>query len=160
MSCFVFFGTQNNQAWLSAIICIRYAIVAKWAEQRGLAFTNYTNLSAQPEVYQAIRARSHHRFQYVALVFVSFAHATISYGIPWLAALEDLHGNKLTSREESAKGDHKLQKRQRSPTAEPGKSKRKVTTWLQMIRRSSLRDNGSWTVRRCRSHSIQRSDTG
>ncbi|MCG9775055.1 long-chain fatty acid--CoA ligase, partial [Vibrio diabolicus] len=25
------------------------------AEQRGLAFTNYTNLSAQPEVYQAIR---------------------------------------------------------------------------------------------------------
>ncbi|NMS07824.1 long-chain fatty acid--CoA ligase, partial [Vibrio parahaemolyticus] len=29
--------------------------VAKWAEQRGLAFTNYTNLSAQPEVYQAIR---------------------------------------------------------------------------------------------------------
>ncbi|MGY5737287.1 AMP-binding protein [Vibrio antiquarius] len=45
----------KGRPWLSAIICIRYAIVAKWAEQRGLAFTNYTNLSAQPEVYQAIR---------------------------------------------------------------------------------------------------------
>ncbi len=45
----------KDRPWLSAIICIRYAIVAKWAEQRGIAFTNYTNLSAQPEVYQAIR---------------------------------------------------------------------------------------------------------
>ncbi|MBA5763155.1 long-chain fatty acid--CoA ligase [Vibrio sp. 404] len=45
----------KEKPWLSAIICIRYAIVAKWAEQKGLAFTNYTNLSAQPEVYQAIR---------------------------------------------------------------------------------------------------------
>ncbi|EGQ8102817.1 long-chain fatty acid--CoA ligase [Vibrio parahaemolyticus] len=45
----------KGRPWLSAIICIRYAIVAKWAEQKGIAFTNYTNLSAQPEVYQAIR---------------------------------------------------------------------------------------------------------
>ncbi|EJG1714689.1 long-chain fatty acid--CoA ligase [Vibrio parahaemolyticus] len=45
----------KDRPWLSAIICIRYAIVAKWAEQKGIAFTNYTNLSAQPEVYRAIR---------------------------------------------------------------------------------------------------------
>ncbi|EHH1044169.1 long-chain fatty acid--CoA ligase [Vibrio parahaemolyticus] len=45
----------KGRPWLSAIICIRYAIVAKWAEQKGIAFTNYANLSAQPEVYQAIR---------------------------------------------------------------------------------------------------------
>ncbi|ELB2106290.1 long-chain fatty acid--CoA ligase [Vibrio parahaemolyticus] len=45
----------KGRPWLSAIICIRYAIVAKWAEQKGIAFTNYTNLSSQPEVYQAIR---------------------------------------------------------------------------------------------------------
>ncbi|EHC7287122.1 long-chain fatty acid--CoA ligase [Vibrio parahaemolyticus] len=45
----------KDRPWLSAIICIRYAIVAKWAEQKGIAFTNYTNLSSQPEVYQAIR---------------------------------------------------------------------------------------------------------
>lgn len=45
----------KGRPWLSAIICIRYAIVAKWAEQKGIAFTNYTNLSSQSEVYQAIR---------------------------------------------------------------------------------------------------------
>ncbi|EJG1860217.1 long-chain fatty acid--CoA ligase [Vibrio parahaemolyticus] len=45
----------KGRPWLSAIICIRYAIVAKLAEQKGIAFTNYTNLSSQPEVYQAIR---------------------------------------------------------------------------------------------------------
>ncbi len=45
----------KGRPWLSAIVCIRYAIVAKWAEQRGIAFTNYTNLSAHPEVYQVIR---------------------------------------------------------------------------------------------------------
>ncbi|NVC95074.1 long-chain fatty acid--CoA ligase [Vibrio natriegens] len=45
----------KDRPWLSAIICIRYAIVAKWAEKKGIAFTNYTNLSAQPEVYKAIR---------------------------------------------------------------------------------------------------------
>ncbi len=40
---------------MSAIICIRYEIVAKWAEQRGIAFTNYINLSAQPEIYKLIQ---------------------------------------------------------------------------------------------------------
>jgi len=41
---------------LAAIICIRFSIVAKWAEQQGLGFTNYSNLSCQPEVYQKIRS--------------------------------------------------------------------------------------------------------
>src|SRR5699024_5294141 len=41
--------------YLAAMICIRYGIVAKWAEQRGISFTNYTNLSAQPQVYAMIR---------------------------------------------------------------------------------------------------------
>ncbi len=45
----------RDLAYLSAMICIRWSIVAKWAEQRGLAFTNYTNLSAQPEVYALLR---------------------------------------------------------------------------------------------------------
>lgn len=40
--------------FLSSMICIRYSIMAKWAEQRGIAFTNYTNLSAQPEIYDMI----------------------------------------------------------------------------------------------------------
>ncbi|MCO5100629.1 MAG: long-chain fatty acid--CoA ligase [Burkholderiaceae bacterium] len=45
----------HDKPFLAAIICIRYQIVAKWAEQRGIAFTNYTNLSAQPQVYALLR---------------------------------------------------------------------------------------------------------
>ncbi len=45
----------HDKPYLTTIICIRYSIVAKWAEQRGIAFTNYTNLSARPEVYQLLR---------------------------------------------------------------------------------------------------------
>ena len=40
---------------LSAIICIRFDIVAKWAEQRNIAFTNYINLSAQDEIYELLQ---------------------------------------------------------------------------------------------------------
>ncbi|MCS4504142.1 long-chain fatty acid--CoA ligase [Arhodomonas aquaeolei] len=46
----------HERPYLAAMICIRYGIMAKWAEQRGVAFTNYTNLSAQPEVYDLIRS--------------------------------------------------------------------------------------------------------
>jgi long-chain acyl-CoA synthetase len=45
----------HDRPFLSTIICIRYSIVSKWAEQRGIAFTNYTNLSAQPQVYALLR---------------------------------------------------------------------------------------------------------
>ncbi|HEB95180.1 MAG TPA: long-chain fatty acid--CoA ligase [Sedimenticola thiotaurini] len=44
----------HDKPFLTAIVCIRYGIVAKWAEQRGIAFTNYTNLSAQDAVYDLI----------------------------------------------------------------------------------------------------------
>src|SRR5699024_8864392 len=44
----------HRRPYLAAIICYRYGIVAKWAERRGLAFTNYTNLSAQPRIYAMI----------------------------------------------------------------------------------------------------------
>lgn len=39
---------------VAAILCIRFPMVAKWAEARGLAFTSYTNLAARPEVYDLI----------------------------------------------------------------------------------------------------------
>jgi long-chain acyl-CoA synthetase len=45
----------DGRPYLSAILCIRYEIVAKWAEQRDIAFTNYINLSAQPTIYDLIR---------------------------------------------------------------------------------------------------------
>ncbi len=45
----------HERPYLAAIVCIRYSIVSKWAEQRGIAFTNYTNLSAQPQVRDLLR---------------------------------------------------------------------------------------------------------
>ncbi len=45
----------HGHPYLTAMICIRFDIVAKWAEKRGIAFTNYINLSAQEEVYRRIR---------------------------------------------------------------------------------------------------------
>ena len=41
----------KDKPYLSAIICIRFSIVSKWAEQQGFSFTNYTSLAALPEVY-------------------------------------------------------------------------------------------------------------
>ncbi|AVM74487.1 long-chain fatty acid--CoA ligase [Magnetospirillum gryphiswaldense] len=45
-----------EKPYLSALVCIRYSIVSKWAEQKGIAFTNYTNLSAQEQVYELLRS--------------------------------------------------------------------------------------------------------
>ena len=45
----------KGRAYLSAMICIRFGILSKWAEQQGLAFTNYTNLSSLPEVYAMLQ---------------------------------------------------------------------------------------------------------
>lgn len=45
----------HDKPYLAAIVCIRYSIVSKWAEQRGVAFTNYTNLSTQPRAVQLLR---------------------------------------------------------------------------------------------------------
>ncbi|MEZ5846290.1 MAG: AMP-binding protein [Geminicoccaceae bacterium] len=44
----VVFG--NDRPFLTAIICIRYSMVGKWAETNGIAFTNYQNLAASPKV--------------------------------------------------------------------------------------------------------------
>jgi long-chain acyl-CoA synthetase len=44
----------NGKPSVAAILCIRYSMVAKWAESGGLAFTTYTHLTARPEVYDLI----------------------------------------------------------------------------------------------------------
>ncbi len=46
----------SDKPYLTAMICIRYPIVSKWAEKRRLRFTTYTDLSAQPAVYEQLRA--------------------------------------------------------------------------------------------------------
>ena len=40
---------------LTALVCIRYAVVARWAERRGIAFTTYADLAANPEVGALLR---------------------------------------------------------------------------------------------------------
>ncbi len=45
----------HQRPFLTAMLCIRYSYVAKWAESRTLSFTNYTNLAALPEVQQLIK---------------------------------------------------------------------------------------------------------
>ncbi|TCT06619.1 long-chain fatty acid--CoA ligase [Aquabacter spiritensis] len=45
----------DGRAHLAAIICIRFPIVAKWAEKNRIAFTTYTDLSVKPEVIALLR---------------------------------------------------------------------------------------------------------
>ncbi|NQW11448.1 MAG: AMP-binding protein [Alphaproteobacteria bacterium] len=42
--------------YLTAIICVRFSIVSKWAEKNRIGFTSYTGLSAEPRVYELIRS--------------------------------------------------------------------------------------------------------
>jgi long-chain acyl-CoA synthetase len=42
--------------YVTAMICIRYSIVSKWAEARRIAFTTYSDLAARPEVRALIRS--------------------------------------------------------------------------------------------------------
>jgi long-chain acyl-CoA synthetase len=44
-----------GRPWLAAMICIRYSIVAKWAEKRRMSFTTYTDLASRGEVYALLR---------------------------------------------------------------------------------------------------------
>ncbi len=44
----------DKREFPAAIICIRFAIVSKWAEQRRMAFTTYSDLSTRGEVYDLI----------------------------------------------------------------------------------------------------------
>jgi len=39
----------DGRAFLAALLCIRFQIVAKWAEKRRIAFTTYSDLAARPE---------------------------------------------------------------------------------------------------------------
>jgi long-chain acyl-CoA synthetase len=44
-----------DRPYLTAIICIRYPVVAKWAEKRRISFTTYTDLAGRAEVYALLR---------------------------------------------------------------------------------------------------------
>lgn len=44
----------DGRAFPAAIVCIRYPIVSKWAEQKRMTFTTYSDLSSRSEVYDLI----------------------------------------------------------------------------------------------------------
>jgi long-chain acyl-CoA synthetase len=44
----------DRRPYLAALVCIRFSIVAKWAEKKRIAFTTYTDLSARPEIYDLL----------------------------------------------------------------------------------------------------------
>lgn len=45
----------KDRPYLAAMICIRFAILSKWAEERRISFTTYSDLATRPEVYRLIR---------------------------------------------------------------------------------------------------------
>ncbi|MEQ9642920.1 MAG: AMP-binding protein [Alphaproteobacteria bacterium] len=46
----------HGRDYLSAIVCIRFDVVSRWAEQRRIAFTTYSDLSSRAEVRELIGA--------------------------------------------------------------------------------------------------------
>jgi long-chain acyl-CoA synthetase len=46
----------QGRRFVTAMICIRYSIVSKWAEARRIAFTTYSDLAARPEVRALVRS--------------------------------------------------------------------------------------------------------
>ena len=44
----------DKRAYPAAIVCIRFSIVSKWAEQQRMAFTTYSDLSNRAEIYNLI----------------------------------------------------------------------------------------------------------
>ncbi|HIJ37324.1 MAG TPA: long-chain fatty acid--CoA ligase [Rhodospirillaceae bacterium] len=45
----------HGKPYLSALICIRYSILSKWAEQKAIAFTNYASLASLDAVYGLVQ---------------------------------------------------------------------------------------------------------
>lgn len=45
----------SGHPFLTAIICVRFSTVSKWAEKNRVGFTSYTGLSADDQVYELIR---------------------------------------------------------------------------------------------------------
>ena len=45
----------HGRDFVTALVCIRYSIVSKWAEKNRMAFTTYSDLAARPEVAELLR---------------------------------------------------------------------------------------------------------
>ena len=45
----------DQKPYVTGVVCIDYAVVGKWAEDRNIAYTSYPELSQMPEVYELIQ---------------------------------------------------------------------------------------------------------
>ena len=45
----------KDREYLAAMVCIRYSVVSKWAEERRISFTTYSDLASRHEIYALIR---------------------------------------------------------------------------------------------------------
>jgi len=44
----------DNRDYVTAVLCIDYAVVGKWADEKKLTYTSYMELSQKPEVYKLV----------------------------------------------------------------------------------------------------------
>ena len=45
----------DNKPYVTSVVCIDYGVVGKWAEDRNIAYTSYSELSQMPGVYDLIQ---------------------------------------------------------------------------------------------------------
>jgi len=45
----------DRRAYVTAVVCIDYGVVGKWAEDRNIVYTSYTELSQMPDVYDLVK---------------------------------------------------------------------------------------------------------
>lgn len=44
----------DHKPFVTAVVCIDYSVVGRWAESRGIAYTSYPELSQKPQVYELV----------------------------------------------------------------------------------------------------------
>ena len=49
----------DRRDYVSAVMCIDYSVVGKWADEKKINYTSYQELSQKPEVYELVRNQIH-----------------------------------------------------------------------------------------------------
>jgi long-chain acyl-CoA synthetase len=49
----------DKQEYITAVICIDYSVVGKWADEKKINYTSYQELSQMPEVYNLVEVQIH-----------------------------------------------------------------------------------------------------
>jgi long-chain acyl-CoA synthetase len=49
----------DKRDYVTAVVCIDYSVVGKWADEKKLTYTSYPELSQKPEVYELVEEQIH-----------------------------------------------------------------------------------------------------